>query len=160
MQISIFHLLEQGKVCPTDDTFKECIKQSIKFHNNAIAKVFLRNYPQKDEDTFVSSIQFFNYLMFPEKFIEFLNGIEILDEKPNVLFYYLIQYDHINLVDSILKSQKLNLNAKIISILLFFIKFKNKFFLIKFQIILFHMVSKSFFLFITFQKKILLITFL
>lgn len=112
--IEMIHILEVNKVVPVDESFNQSIKESIKMHHNTVAKVFLHNHPQKAEDTFISCIQFSNYLLFPEDYIEVLNNVNIINEKPSPVLFNLIQYDHINLVDYILKTKKLNLNEKII----------------------------------------------
>ena len=90
--IEMIHLLEVNKVIPNDETFKECIKESIKMHHNTVAKVLLHNHSQKVEDTTLNCIQFFNYILLPEGFIDVFNKLVINDAKPSDIFCYLVQY--------------------------------------------------------------------
>ena len=92
-------------------------------HHNTVAKVLLHNHSQKVEYTTLNCIQFFNYILLPEGFIDVFNNVVINDAKPSDIFCYLVQYDHINFVDYILKSKELNLNGKIIPILFVLIEF-------------------------------------
>lgn len=109
------------------DFCKKCLIEAIKCHHIEIADYILKNYIEcLDECDFVfhsQSLKYYNFLYSPDK----------LDNS--YAFYYLCKYDYFTLVSLLLQSKSINVNEKIIPILIFksssnffvlFMKFKKK----------------------------------
>ena len=92
----LIHLLEELDIEPIinndneEKSYIECFKESIKCHHNAIANYFINNYlSNKDEnskDTFVQSLEYYNFLFLPK---------ELVDESS---FCHLCHFDYYSFV--------------------------------------------------------------
>lgn len=102
----IFNLLEE--LGQTDYINTECLNESIKCHNIDVTNYFLKNYKEiENEDSFIKSIKYYNYNFFPNN----------LTNGNLTIFYELCKYNHSIIVESILKSQKIEFEAnKILSV--------------------------------------------
>lgn len=100
--------LEEEEINPSDTSYKECFFESIKCHHLHFANYF------KNKINNIEKIMDIN-----EQFIKYYNYEYISNDLDNsfVYFYDLCQYDYYKIVQSLLKTTKLNLNSKRISII-------------------------------------------
>ena len=120
----IIHFLEEQKVRPSDRTYNECIKESIKCHHNDIAAYF-NDYISNDFDLWVSqqyfngnikqySFHYYNYAFFPND----------INEKNN--FYYACNYDYYDIVEYFVNENNIDINEKmILNVMFLLMQFKN-----------------------------------
>lgn len=83
----------------------ECIKESVKCHNDNMLNYLKNNYNIDviDESIFSYCFQYYNFLYFPK-------------EIDNIYyFYYACKYDHYTIVEYFLKTKSIDIKAKIIS---------------------------------------------
>ena len=108
--------------------YKKCLIESIKCHHIEITNYIIDNYSENKFDIEIllnisHIIKFHNFSLFPKDLII----------KESILYYF-CQYDYYNIVEYILKTKRLNLNA-IVSVhfyQFFFLEFLNRFLLIQF----------------------------
>ena len=98
----IIHILEENKIESTYNPYEDYFIESIKCHHNEIADYFLNNYLQYDNnyarfiiDTFLKN---YNFAFIQDKYIN------------ESTFDSLVRYDYYILVDTLLKSQNIDLN--------------------------------------------------
>ena len=107
----IIHFLEYNHISPDDLTYVECLKESIKCHNNDFANYFKNNFI-KNDDLKVSSNYLRNEAFFGFRFYNFQFIPTEIDEK--FYFYYAVEYDYYHLVKFYLNIDGLNINEMII----------------------------------------------
>ena len=105
----MIHILEEKKIKPSDKTYEECLKESIKCHHNGIAnyiinnllkgKIEKRNEVSNFENNLYSyGFHYHNYLFLPDD-----------ENKSHFIFHYACKYDYFTLVDFLYKTKKTNL---------------------------------------------------
>ena len=104
----IIYFLEENKITPTDFTYRECYKESIKCFNNDIANYILNSFIdiqsfQDDNYNYDCIFKYRSYLFFPNDF-----------QNSSSAFFYLCKYNYIFLVDKVLKLNKVNIYEEII----------------------------------------------
>ena len=96
----IIHLLEENKVEPDDDTYKECYEEAIKCFHNEIAFYIKENLLKSDEieknDNFM--FKFYNF--------SFINEDDIIKDENSIV--YLVRYGYVFLMKHVLKSDLIN----------------------------------------------------
>ncbi|KAK8870628.1 hypothetical protein M9Y10_008515 [Tritrichomonas musculus] len=95
----LIHYLEEIEISPKDESYEECLFESIKCHHNDFAYYFLNNKVDQSStscnETIISScFRYFNYLFFQSDF------------NDNSMFYYLCQYGYVILIGIILTIHK------------------------------------------------------
>ncbi|KAK8846928.1 hypothetical protein M9Y10_019497 [Tritrichomonas musculus] len=104
----IIHLLEGDNIKPRDQTYKECLIESIKCHHNDIANYILDQHLQNEKDDsnniLVNCLKYFN-LCFEQN--------NLINESS---FCHLCRYDYYCLVNFLLKEKNIDINAKTIYI--------------------------------------------
>lgn len=100
---SIIRILEEYHVEPTDKTYKQCLKESIKLHQNDIALYIIENYIQSDsmnnQDICIDCLKYYNFAMIPKD--------ANIDHS---LFGYLCKYDYYEIVNILLKKGDFDVN--------------------------------------------------
>ena len=123
----MIHLLEENEVEPPNQSYEECIKESIKCHHNDIFNYLQSNHLNEDikgiddidfkqcydENIYSYSYHYYNFSYFPHE----------INNKIN--FYYACQYDYFQIVEYFLKTVKININEKIIQIISIFLQNLN-----------------------------------
>ena len=114
----LIHFLEDCHVEPKatagraeKESYEGCFWESIKCNHNEIADYFFNNYIQNGDQisskTFIQSLKYYNFGLLQE---------EHINESS---FYHLCAYDYYLFVDDLLKNKSININNKIILILIF-----------------------------------------
>ena len=105
----LIYLLEREKI---KINYEKCLEESIKCHHNELANYIRDNFKQKKENInqnnfnhniFKYAFQYNNWNYFPESNDNYLNGF---------IFCYLCKYNYIDLIDLLLKQNKVNYNFK------------------------------------------------
>ena len=112
----MIHLLEENQVKPPNESYEECIKESIKCHHNDITNYILSNQINEDIEN-INKIKFeekykeniYSYCFHYYNFSYFPSEIE-----HKIIFYYACEYDYFNIVEYFLKTKQIDLKAKII----------------------------------------------
>ena len=109
----IFHRIESLKIKPTDDSFTECLEESIKCHHNGISHYIEDNLLKQtnhqgtkqseneidiDERIISYGVKYYNYSYFPKQF------------KRKYIFYYLSKYNHSKYVEFFIQSRRKEIN--------------------------------------------------
>ena len=102
----IIHLIEENQIKPKDESYNDCLIESIKCHHNDIANYILDQLLVKDKNT--TNDVFLNCIKYCNIFFEQKN---IINES---LFFYLCRYDYYKLVKFFLNENYIDINAKII----------------------------------------------
>ena len=106
----IIHILEDMNVKPDDESYEECLKESIKCHHNEIANYIINNYVNNDNkekfNNFYKNINFYGYNYYNFSFIP-----NDFDEK--FIIYYSCLCDYFKIVDFLLKNRNFDVNEKI-----------------------------------------------
>lgn len=98
----IIHILEENIIENIKNPYEYYFIESIKCHHNEIADYFLNNYLQNDDN-------YTNYII--DAFLKNYNFSFIQDKYINgSTFNSLIRYDYYMLVDTLLKSQNIDIN--------------------------------------------------
>ena len=112
----IINFLEENKILPSNtgqDSFEQIFKESIKCHHIDVANYIQNNYLQNEKeyanDTLNNCLKYYNFM-----FMQF----DINNEN---LFCYLCRYDYYSLVLILFKKIDLDINKKIIYIMIFLI---------------------------------------
>ena len=114
----IIHLLEENEVKPPNESYEECIKESIKCHHNDVTNYIQSNLINKDipsiddinytknydKNIYSYSFHYYNYSYFPKEM------------KNKIIFYYGCQYDYFEIVEYFINIKKIDINEKIIYI--------------------------------------------
>ena len=102
----LIHFLEDNHIKPNDQSFSECLNESIKCHHLEISDYIRNNLYQnlneKEYIIFSKSYKYFNYTCFPK------------DVKNEFVFYDLCQYNYLNLVELLMNTTNLDLNMKVV----------------------------------------------
>ena len=105
----IIHLLEENHIEPEDNTYQECLEESIKCHHNDFAHYFQDNYIRNQDDflenengylhkLFILALKYHNFALISNDFIN------------PASFFELCKYDYCSLVDILLKGNDVNVN--------------------------------------------------
>ena len=112
--MQIIQILRDNQIDPKDDSYKQCFKEAIRFHNNNLANFLRDNFfkepIENDSEIFMQCLKYYNFNYFPHKL-----------ENTLKMLYNLCQYDYIHLVELLLKSKTYDING--------FIKISKNFFL-------------------------------
>ena len=105
----MIHLLEENHVYPSDNTYQECLEESIKCHHNELAFYFINNFI--DENDFHSNYKkneiYYGFHYYNFEFIP-------IELKERFFFYYAIEHDYFKLFEYLLKNiEGLNINESI-----------------------------------------------
>lgn len=119
-KMELIQLLEENNVSPPKNDFKECLLESIKCHHQNITNYILSKYFENISDIkekiLPQAFKFFNFFYQPNEnsdFIPFFNS--------------LCKSDYYTIVNALLQSNEIDLNAKrIIKKTLFFYLISNK----------------------------------
>ncbi|KAK8894012.1 hypothetical protein M9Y10_022444 [Tritrichomonas musculus] len=118
----IISILEENEIQPPDDSFDECIKESIKCHHNHIVNYFLNNYmngnhekidfKQNFNDNIASYFfHYYNFSYFPNECF--------LNKNVFYVFCYACKYDYYPIVKCLIEANRIDVNEKIIQTLIF-----------------------------------------
>ena len=101
----IFQILKDHDIEPEDETYNECLKESIKCIHNDVANYIQKNFcdEEQQEHSFDNNINSYGY--------HFHNYTFILDQK--FAFYYACQYDYYKIVEFLIQNKNVNINDKI-----------------------------------------------
>ena len=100
----IIHLLEENQIIPEKNSFKKCLEESIKCHHIDFTNYILNNLQnQHEKNDFLCSLKYYNFKYIN---IEDINILHLND---------ICKYDYFVFVNELLKSDKIELNRKIIS---------------------------------------------
>lgn len=109
----VIHYLEENKIMPQDETYRECLFESFKCHHIDITDYILNNLYHFDhvdnEDSCLLNLKYFNYNFLPEN----------LSTQTNI-FYNCCKYDHFIFADLIVKTTKVDVNSKLVFNIIFF----------------------------------------
>ena len=102
----IIHSLEENGINPNNNSYKECLNESIKCHHNDIANYILDHYLSNEKenlnDIMVNSLKYYN-LYFEQK--------DLINESS---FFYLCKYDYYIPVTILLNEKDIDINTTII----------------------------------------------
>ncbi|KAK8850060.1 hypothetical protein M9Y10_018171 [Tritrichomonas musculus] len=102
----IIHTLDENKVKPEDESYRECFYESIRCHNKDIANYFISIFlNEKDKNAPETAKRCLKYYNFDFAKSEFINEL---------FFIELCQYDHYLFVDSLLNKRDFDVNKIII----------------------------------------------
>ena len=114
----IINFLEENKILPSDDEqnlFEQIFKESIKCHHidviNYIQNNYFQNKKEYSNDTLIDCFRYCNFM-----FMQF----DINNEN---LFFYLCKYDYYLLVLILFKNNDLDINKKIVYIVILLFNF-------------------------------------
>lgn len=93
----IIHLLDENNIKPKDETYKECFKESLKCHHNDIAKYFLYNFFDNENDN--ESLQYLINIYLKYFNFDFIQN-DLIDRSS---FNEICKYDYYLLADIILR---------------------------------------------------------
>lgn len=109
----IIRILKDNKIMPEDPSYKGCLIESIKCHYFEMAEFIKVNYfkdiSDDDLDIYIESLEFYNFKYLPVNF-----------NHEFITFYSLCKFDHYPIIELLLESKKLNINAKSADVFLFF----------------------------------------
>ena len=109
----IIQLIEENQIKPKDVSYNKCLIESIKCHHNDIANYILDQHLLKEKDNtnnvLSNSIKCYNLYFEPNN---------IINESS---FFYLCKYDHYKLVKILLEENDIDINAKTICKVLFYL---------------------------------------
>lgn len=127
--LNIIQAIEEKRIKPEDQSYIECIKESIKCHHNEIT-----NYIQ----TKIMKTQSIEDYKVRAKAIKFINFEYLPNDLTNPFYFYkLCQHNYITLVDLLLKLRSIDTSYHVIQSKKNLIKFQMKKIFIKFQFFLF-----------------------
>lgn len=100
--MEIIHILEENNIVPDDNTYKECLKESIKFHYNDITNYLLNKYLkdeiEKPHETFIDGIKYYNFSFIKK---------ELIDKSS---YYDFFRYGYYNIAKLLQVEKDLNIN--------------------------------------------------
>ena len=110
----IIHFLDENRIYPKDESYQECLEESIKCHHNDFAFYFKNNFINDDD-----------HLNFNKNELEYgfhYNNFEFIpiELKEPFCFFYAIEYDYYELVKYYKNIKGLNINESIILIKKYF----------------------------------------
>ena len=101
----LIHLLEENDVQPDDISYEKCFQESIKCHHieltNYIQNNLLVDKNKINENLVGYTFHYHNYAFFPNDF------------NHDFIFFYLCEFGYFTLVEFLLQTKKININAKI-----------------------------------------------
>ena len=103
------HYIEESNITPEDETYEECVKESIKCHHNDFAEFFKNNLVSEN------SFQNESKILFEERLIitsfTYHNFIYIADNYDNsYVFFCLCKYNYKTIVNDLYKSHEDEIN--------------------------------------------------
>ena len=117
----IIHILEENRIKPNDETFEECLKESIICHHNELINYFEDNYCENaDKNKIIyQSIKSCNFIYLfnriNNKSLSFYD-LESIENKLNdcgwSMFHYLSSYGYFEIVEFLIKNTDINVNYK------------------------------------------------
>lgn len=109
--MELIHILEKNKITPEDETYQNCLLESIKCHHNEMTKYIIKNLMNNkifnNKGVVAQSIRYNNYEYFPNEMTYDFNT-----------FYDMCKYDYYPIVELFLK-ENIDLNQTRISFDLF-----------------------------------------
>ena len=111
----IIHFLEENQIQPSDGTYQECLKESIKCHHNDFALYFINNFIPDDFDIHLNYYKndiYYSFLFYNFQFIP-------IELNEHFCFFYAIDFGNSELFQYYKNIQDLNINALIILIYIF-----------------------------------------
>ncbi|KAK8895573.1 hypothetical protein M9Y10_024043 [Tritrichomonas musculus] len=98
----IIKILEEESIVPDDETFTNCLIESIKCHHIETTNYIQRNFIHNEYNQKVSTeaIKRHNYLFFPDP------------KKLKNFFFYFCSYDYLSIVEFLLRDEDLNVNLE------------------------------------------------
>ena len=129
----IIQILIENNIKPEDDTYVECLQESIKCHHNDIANYIIDNLMplniEINEENFIFNKHAFGFHYHNYEFIQNFQNYQFI-------FYYACLFDYFTIVKLLVSENKINLTLKIIKNQQFFypinIYVKTKLFFIQF----------------------------
>ena len=107
----IIHLLEENHIKPEDESYFECLKESIKCHHNDIANYILLNLMQKENfgngNYFENNQCAFGFHYHNYVFIQSSTNFRFI-------FYYACLYDYFEIVKLLINTNQIDLSYKVI----------------------------------------------
>ena len=107
----MIHFLEENEIKPKDETYQEVYDESIKCHHNDIANYIQDNYFQSEKDysndKLINGLKYYNFMLIK------------YDIENETSFGYLCKYDYYLLVFILCKNTNIDINKKIIYIVIF-----------------------------------------
>ena len=97
--LEIIHFLKEKYIRPEDNSYKECLYESIKCHHNSISKSFLKAKKLENVTYTNQSLKYFNFELFPNDII-----------NNDYIFFDFCKYDYYILVDYLLNELNIDIN--------------------------------------------------
>ncbi|KAK8889715.1 hypothetical protein M9Y10_034468 [Tritrichomonas musculus] len=107
----IIHSIQDNKIKPHDNNYKECLEEAVKCYSSEIVNFFLDNLVDENQLDFYFENR--NYEFIPQNI-----------QQPLFLFYT-CAYNHVFFVDLLLKNKEIKVNEKIIQKKNFFNEIQN-----------------------------------
>ena len=114
----IIHILEDKNIKIQPDSYFEVLEESIKCHHNEIANYIINNYSDIkidiNDDFTIENLTAFGF-----KYLNF----EFIDKEFNnfqFILYYACLYGYLTIVQHLIKTEKVDLNIKVILQIIFF----------------------------------------
>ena len=103
----MIYLLEENHVMPPNNSYEECIKESIKCHHNDVTNYIQSNLIDEDIQNininiYSYSFHHYNFTYFPQE----LNN--------EIFFNYACKYDYFKIVEYFIKTIKIDIKENII----------------------------------------------
>ena len=119
----LIHLLEENHVIPDDQTFLECLKESIKCHHNDITD-YIENNLMSDKNVIVYNENFFqNKIAYTFRYYNFCNLQDCINfGNFQLLYFCAAKYDYLNIVKILVENKMIDVNYKVILKIKLFIK--------------------------------------
>ncbi|KAK8854125.1 hypothetical protein M9Y10_016677 [Tritrichomonas musculus] len=93
----LIHEIEGLRIKPKDETYRECIEEAIKCHNNNVASYIIEQLTtKKQEDYFTIGFRYYDF------------GFFLQDLDYGYLFLFLFEYDYLNIVKLLINSGYVN----------------------------------------------------
>lgn len=119
----VIQILEENHINPKDDTYIECLKESIKCHHNSIAQYLEENYQDKMEvmnkKNFTNNQISFGFHYYNYDFIQNSPKCKY-SQGLNYLLFYACKYDHLPIVKFLVNEKEVDVNQTIIFNIIFF----------------------------------------
>ena len=113
--LDIIHILEKCKVDTDGVDYENCIEESVKCFHNEIADYFINKYMNKSKYNLKYSQEIMCPFFYNSNVYAYAFQYRFIPQKFNNKFYllYLCQYNYIELVDFLSKTNMLDINVKI-----------------------------------------------
>ena len=103
----IIHLLEENQIYPKDESYQECLEESIKCHHNDFALYFKDNFINNHYSNYFNNEIYYGFKYHNFQFIP-------IECKEKFCFYYAIEFGYYKLVKYYKNIEGLNINEIII----------------------------------------------